>query len=472
MIIDMKPRPADFAKSPQFALLLRILALLLTNGALVWLGSSLLVDAPTIFGQIFGLLLIIATILVLFYVCRQFRIDWCYFTILISLLLGLSGINLIYRIVENHRLDATSVSLQDDLTANFGSEVKISDFLINLQGELIEDSTLPTTELGPRQVSFEYVNQKGRRRTSSFTIEIVDRTAPQIYGSSSYTVYRGYDGDLTNLMLSGDNLDDHPHREILGEYDLSTIGSYPLTYRITDASGNQTTQDFTLHVVDPSINTNLPILDTPRLPLSDVIAQHKTARTKIGIDVSAWQGNIDWPRAKAAGVEFAFIRLGYQVDYGGEYVLDRYFEANLTRATAVGIPAGVYFYSYADSISEAAAQAHWVVDQLAGRQVELGIAFDWEDWTNFNQTGMSFYTLNQVANHYLDTVTAAGYQGSLYGSRNYLTRIWQPEKYPVWLAQYYDFVTYDRAYWIWQMSASGQVPGINGNVDLDIMYLD
>ncbi len=85
---------------------------------------------------------------------------------------------------------------------------------------------------------------------------------------------------------------------------------------------------------------------------------------------------------------------------------------------------------------------------------------------------MSFRTLNQVANAYLDTVSTAGYHGSLYGSKNYMTNIWKPEKYPVWLAQYYDFVTYEGDYWIWQMSSSGRVPGINGDVDLDIMYLE
>lgn len=377
-------------------------------------------------------------------------------------------------LLENRRLDAISVVPKADFTLTFGENAKISDALESLQGELVEDAVIDVDELGSTDIEFEYINIHGRKRTGRVTVNVTDQTAPRIYGNSSYTVYRGYTGDLTDLMLSGDDYDDHPIREILGDYDLNTIGSYPLQYVITDASGNHSAQNFTLNVIDPpKTSSGSPSTATaPKLLLADVIAQHKTDQTKIGIDVSAWQGEIDWPTVKAAGVEFAFIRIGYQVGYGGEYVLDRYFEANLAGAKSVGLPIGVYFYSYADSIDQATAQANWIIQQLNGRELELGIAFDWEDWSNFNQTGMSFRTINKVANAYLDTISAAGYQGSLYGSKNYMTFIWEPEEYPVWLAQYYDFVTYDGEYWIWQMSSSGQVPGINSNVDLDIMYLE
>ena len=85
---------------------------------------------------------------------------------------------------------------------------------------------------------------------------------------------------------------------------------------------------------------------------------------------------------------------------------------------------------------------------------------------------MSLYTINKVATTFLDTLESFGYNGVLYSSKVYLERIWQPNNYPVWLAQYYDRVTYDGDYWIWQMSNTGQVTGINGDVDLNIMYLD
>lgn len=403
-------------------------------------------------------------------------------TIIISVLLFIVIAILIligfiaHDIAENRRLDATSVILKpdDQLVASFGSEVHLSDFIEHLEGSIVDDFIIPTDALGEYEVSFEYINVKNRRRPAHFTIQIIDNTPPSIYGSSAYTIPVNYAEDLTDLMLSGDDLDDHPTRKIIGNYDLSRAGDYNVTYRITDASGNSTDQDFTLHVINPTNSTASPTTThRDKLPISTIIRDHKTPQTKIGIDVSAWQGEIDWSAVKSAGVEFAFIRLGYQNGYGGEYILDRYFEDNITGATAAGLPVGVYFYSYADSIDEATSQARWIIDQVQNYPIELGIAFDWEDWSNFNQVGMSFHTINQVASTYLDEVSVSGFQPLLYGSKNYLDRIWQPSatKYPVWLAQYYDHPTYTGNFYIWQMSDTGRVPGINGDVDLDIMYL-
>lgn len=387
------------------------------------------------------------------------------------ILLGLCGW-IIYVIAENRRIDAEAVTLQDDLTIGFGEPAQISDFLANLNGELIEDYSINTDTLGEQEVKFDYINIKNRKRTRSFTITVVDKTPPIIYGNNTYTVNVGYKGDLTKLMLSGDDLDDHPRREIIGEYNLDEVGSYTLEYLITDAHGNQRSKQFTLQVVEPKEPNNTPDYTLPKLPLTKVIKNHKTTQTMIGIDVSSWQGEIDWQKVKDAGVEFAMIRVGYQVDFGAEYVLDKYFKANISGAEAVGLPVGVYFYSYANSIEEAKDQAEWIIAQLKDYRAELGIAFDWEDWGDFNAAGMSFRKINQVAQAFLDTAKSAGYRGWLYGSKVYLDRIWEPTQHDIWLAQYYDYVTYEGDYAMWQLSNTGQVDGIRGDVDLDIMYLD
>lgn len=373
---------------------------------------------------------------------------------------------------ENERIDAEAITFADTLEVEFGKSAKVSDFLANLNGELVEDKSIATDLLGEQEVTFEYINIKNKKRQRSFTVKVVDKTAPKIYGSNAYTVSLGYTGDLTCLILSGDDIDDNPKREILGEYDVNEEGSYNLEYVITDASGNSAKQDFVLNVVKPDPNAKPVTYTAEKLALEDVIKKHKNSQAKIGIDVSAWQGEIDWQKVKEAGVEFAFIRLGYQVEYDGEYYLDKYFERNIQNATAVDLPVGVYFYSFANSTSEAERQAKWIIEQLKDYDVELGVAFDWENWSDFNNAGMSFYTINQVAKTFLDTVHQSGYKGLLYSSKNYLERIWQPLAYDTWLAQYYDRVTYAGDYKIWQMSSSGQVPGIYGDVDLDIMCLD
>lgn len=384
------------------------------------------------------------------------------------------GLLIAHDVAENRRLDATSVTLksEDYLTIPFGMDAKVSDFIENLEGSMVNDFVISTDTLGEQEVTFEYINIKNRRRKYHFTITVADVTPPRIFGKSYYTVTKGSDPDLTNLMLSGDDLDDRPIREIIGEYDLNQSGNYNLEYRITDASGNSTSQPFTLAVVEPKPENSAttPPSSTPTgTPITKIIQQHKTAQTKIGIDVSSWQGNIDWAAVKAAGVEFAVLRLGY--GYDENYVIDKTFQDNITGATAAGLPVGVYFYSYADSVARAKAQAEWVYGQIKDYQLKLGVAFDWEDWGDFNQYGMSFYTLNQVARTFLDFFADKGYLASLYGSKYYLERFWEPA-HPVWVAQYYDQNTYSDNYWLWQLTDSGQVNGITGLVDVDIMYLD
>lgn len=411
----------------------------------------------------------------------------------ILLLAGLA-IFLIHDHLENQRLDAESVTLEENLTVEFNHPAKVSDFLAELQGELVEDFDINTERLGDQEITFEYINIKNRKRPSKFTIEVIDATKPSIFGGSAYAVYTGYEGDLTNLMLSADDIDDNPTREIRGDYDLDKPGSYTLEYAITDASGNEAVKSFILNVIDPPTTTsNEPEPEPELMNISDIIKTHKTKNTKIGVDVSQWQGDIDWAKAKSDGVEFAMLRIGYQRGFGGEYILDPTFEANFKNAKANNLPLGIYFYSYADSLAEAQAQADWILktlDEVAHANgldpsLELGIAFDWESWGYFNGAGMSLYTINKVAETFLRTVQAAGYKPLLYSSKNYLDLIWQPENLSkklsdsaaqsaldVWLAQYYDHVTYDGDYQIWQMTDSGAVKGIDGPVDIDILYLE
>lgn len=370
---------------------------------------------------------------------------------------------------ENIRLDKESVTLKENLTIEFGKEVKVSDFLANLNGSLVDDHKIDTETIGDTQVKFEYINIKNRERQHEFKVKVIDVNAPKIFSGSSYTVKVGYNKNLADVLLSGDDIDDNPKREILGEYDFNTPGEYNLTYSVTDSSGNETEKDFTLYVKE-KVDTQTP--EREKINIEDIISNYKNEKTKIGIDVSKWQGEIDWEKVKNSGVEFAIIRMGYQTDYDGEYAVDPYFKANIEGAKAAGLPVGIYFYSYAKNVGQAVEQAEWVKDNLKGYEIDLPIAFDWESWNSFNTAGMSFYTINKAANEFLNTLKDAGYEGMLYGSKTYLEKIWYPTKHETWLAQYNNKATYEGEYSIWQMSSDGRVPGINGDVDIDIMYLD
>lgn len=247
------------------------------------------------------------------------------------------------------------------------------------------------------------------------------------------------------------------------------LGTYNLTYVVTDSSGNKTEKLFSLIVNEKTDITNPPPKEE-KLDIANVIREYKTNKTKIGIDVSKWQGDINWEEVKNAGVEFVMIRMGYQTDYDGEYVIDPYFEKNIEGAKSVGLPVGAYFYSYSKSVYQAKEQAEWVRDNLKNYELDLPVAFDWESFSSFNTAGMSLYTINKSASVFMDTLEEAGYEGMLYSSKTYLEKIWYPTKHPVWLAQYINKATYEGKYSIWQMSSIGKVPGINGDVDIDIMY--
>ena len=123
---------------------------------------------------------------------------------------------------------------------------------------------------------------------------------------------------------------------------LIQFGDYPLTYVVTDSSGNETKQNFTLHVIEKSTNSEPPA-EKEKFPIENIISNYKTAKTKIGIDVSKWQGEIDWQKVKNAGVEFAIIRMGYQTDYDGDCKLDPYFIQNIEGAKNVRITSWCIF---------------------------------------------------------------------------------------------------------------------------------
>ena len=377
-------------------------------------------------------------------------------------------------IQENKRIDAEAVTLKEDLTVEFGEKVRVSDFLANLNGTLLNDHDINTEQLGEITVTFDFINIKNKKRTAQFKINIIDVTKPKIFSGASYTVTTGYNKDLTQVLLSGDDIDDNPIRKIEGQYDFNVAGDYNLTYIVRDSSGNETKKDFILHVVEPiepSEQLEPPAVVEP-IYFDDIFQEHKNDKTKIGIDVSKWQGEINWEDVKNAGVEFAIIRVGYQTDYDGEYVVDPYFISNIEGAKAQGIPVGVYFYSYAKTVEQAVEQAEWVKEQINGYEIDLPITFDWESWNSFNKTGMSFYKINKVANTFLLSLEQAGYKGMLYSSKNYLEKIWYPTEYDVWLAHYTSKTNYQGKYHIWQRCDTGRVNGINGNVDINVMYLN
>lgn len=202
--------------------------------------------------------------------------------------------------------------------------------------------------------------------------------------------------------------------------------------------------------------------------------QQSTRTAKVGIDVSKWQGDIDWERVKKAGVEFAIIRAGYRGSATGALVIDPYFEQNMRGATQAGIAVGVYFFTQATNEVEAVEEASMVLNMIRPYQMEYPIFIDTEGaGGNGRADGLDAETRTLVCDAFCRTVKNAGYESGVYASRNwYQTRlnVSKLEKYVIWLAEYRSAPLYEGYYEMWQHSSKGVIDGINGCVDLDISY--
>lgn len=190
-----------------------------------------------------------------------------------------------------------------------------------------------------------------------------------------------------------------------------------------------------------------------------------------GIDVSVYQGNIDWTAVKNSGIDFAIIRSGYGKDSGQQ---DRYFLQNIVNAKNAGIYVGAYHYSYAYSSEDARQEANYCLSivRSSGVNLDLPIYYDIEDSSIINNQTTGSRT--QMCISFCSQIEKAGYWAGVYSNlnwfRNYLNTDELRKRYTLWLAQYNS--TNDIDCDIWQYSNTGSVNGISGNVDLDIMYRD
>ena len=364
------------------------------------------------------------------------------------------------------------VTLDDTLETEFLSDVKVSDFISDINGTIVDDYVIDTTDIGKKKIEFEYINDDNIKVKYNYEINVVDNVAPLIWLNNSYTVNVGSDISLTDKILCGDDTDPNPTCEVIGEYNMNEAGTYPLVFKATDNSGNVTEKEFNLIVREPkSSGTSSGSVSTKTL-FSEVVDAHKNENTEIGIDISKWQGDVDFNALKEAGVEFVIIRVGTSSGINGENLVDSKFEQNINGANKAGIPVGVYFYSYANSEDRAISDALWVLEQIKDYKVDLPIAFDWENWSFYNEFNLSFFGLSNMADSFVKTVRDAGYEGMLYSSKNYLEDIWFKGDYPVWLAHYTTKTNYEGDYEFWQLCNNGRVAGINGDVDINIRYLD
>ena len=199
--------------------------------------------------------------------------------------------------------------------------------------------------------------------------------------------------------------------------------------------------------------------------------------TALGIDVSVYQGEIDWQKLADAGIDFAIIRVGYR-GYGseGKMMPDKYFTQNIEGALAAGLDVGVYYFSQAITVEEAQEEAAYVIEQVKDYDLTYPVVFDWERQNyagSRTQKVPSVSTMCKMANAFCADITAAGYEAMVYfnpseGYSQYdLSKLMD---YPFWLAQDNNLPTFYYDFDMWQYTSSGRVSGISGNVDMNIRF--
>ena len=353
-------------------------------------------------------------------------------------------------------------------TVEANSTLKLSDFVTYANVTLKDPyMQIETGSLGTHEVTIPYYYGK-ETREEVVSYQVKDTTPPVILndGDSAY-IKTGEEFDLRELIGYGDHYDTKLTLTYDGDVNTEVPGTYMLSAYLTDSSGNQSTCRLNVTVADEE-----PVNASGSEPVrfEDFKAKYASRKnTSVGVDISSWQGNVDFDALKEAGCEFVIIRIGRSSNYP---IIDDYYEQNIKAAKKAGLKVGVYFYTTDTNEVQIRADADWIAEQLGGYSLDFPIAFDWEDFTNFQQYGINLHDLNLMYQAFADQMQTNGYKTMLYSSKYFLETVWEnPDKEIVWLAHYTENTNYTGKYYMWQRCSTGKIDGIEGNADFNV-YTD
>jgi len=198
-----------------------------------------------------------------------------------------------------------------------------------------------------------------------------------------------------------------------------------------------------------------------------------------GVDVSVYQGSINWTKVAASGIKYAFVRSGYRSYSSGSLNADSYYKTNITNAYAAGVKVGVYFFSQAITTSEAKAEADYVISRLASynTKISMPVVMDVEyagSPGRLQTARLSRTAQTNIALAFCREIAAAGYTPMVYASTSFFGSHFNmssiASSYPVWVAQYSSSCSYTGTYSFWQYTSVATVNGISGKTDKDVWY--
>lgn len=251
----------------------------------------------------------------------------------------------------------------------------------------------------------------------------------------------------------------------------ATMDAHAGQVEVTDGSGGTMWVDLA-EELDPFS------MDRSKFSVSNGIAYYDGAGyvLKRGIDVSDHQKEIDWQSVADSGVEFAILRCGWRGYTAGGLNMDEHFLANYEGAKAAGLDVGVYFFSQATTMEEGAEEARFVLDVLEGRALDLPVYFDWEEISTdeARTDDISGTVVTDACLEFCRIIEEGGYEAGVYTYLNLGYFTYELDRLaglPIWLGDpgsapefYYD-------HQIWQYSFTGSVPGIEGDVDMNVLYV-
>lgn len=255
---------------------------------------------------------------------------------------------------------------------------------------------------------------------------------------------------------------------LFGEEETTEPSTTAAPEYVTDVNGKEVPvfENVDMSAFDPQLFRKL---ENGRFVYDD-----ESVLTLTGVDVSVFQDDIDWNAVAADGVDFAMLRIGGR-GYGpeGKIYEDEKFEANYAGARAAGLKVGVYFFSQAVNIAEAAQEAQYVLQLLNGRALDFPVAYDWEHVSDASArtANIAPELITSFCKAFCDQMEAEGYQSVIYFNREhgyFSLQLSLLSAYRFWYAEYADYPSFIYDYWIWQYTESGTVSGINGRVDLNI----
>ena len=361
---------------------------------------------------------------------------------------------------------------------------------------LTENMELDTKTTGEKITTFEYKYNGIRKYKYDVTYNVIDTTPPifinNTVSSKSFYVDEATQEDvekIINNIAYADNYDINPKINVEGKVNFSEIGTYLLKIIISDSSQNTTSRDLKINIKERPVVTNNNDSniekeedkdkedDDNTIPFEEQIENYKNENTMVGIDISKWQGEVDFEKIRDSGCEFVIMRIGVMKDKNSELTKDKNFDINYKNAKNAGLKIGIYVYSEANNVNTAISNAEFIIDNLNGDKLDFPVVFDWESWEYFNDMEMNLHMLNEMYDAFDNRLKEAGYDTMLYASEYYLNNVWLDLKdYKIWVAKYStkfpEIKNKNNNFTIWQNAQTGKIDGIDSNIDMDIYFLD